>query len=191
MPPPNIPYDVFLSYNTRDRASVERVAHALRERGLAVFLDRWYLLAGRPWPVVLEEALDSCRAVAVLVGPSGMGDWQQREIYLAMSRQTRDLSFPVIPVLLPGADPALGFLALNTWIDLRDGLAEAFPLDALAAAIQGRPPGAEERVASCQTLHAICPFRGLRPFREEDAPFFCGREAVTRRLLQALAGRSL
>lgn len=187
----NIPYDVFLSYNTRDRASVERIAYALRERGLAAFLDRWYLLAGRPWPIVLEEALGSCRAVAVLVGPSGMGDWQQREMYLAVSRQTRDLSFPVIPVLLPGADPALGLLSLNTWIDLRDGLAEAWSMDALAAAIQGRLPGVEEQVSSSQTLHAICPFRGLRPFREEDAPFFCGRETVTRRLLLALGGRSL
>ena len=26
--------------------------------------------------------------------------------------------FPVIPVLLPGADPVLGFLGQNTWIDL-------------------------------------------------------------------------
>jgi signal transduction histidine kinase/KaiC/GvpD/RAD55 family RecA-like ATPase len=189
MHPPNIPHDVFLSYNTRDRASVETIAHELRARGLAVFLDRWYLLAGRPWPVVLEEALGSCRAAAVLIGPSGMGDWQQREMHLAVSRQTQDPSFPVIPVLLPGADPALGFLSINTWIDLRNGVTEAFSLDTFAAAVQGRPPGAEE--LPHRTLHGICPFRGLRPFREEDAPFFCGREVVTRRLLLALAERSL
>ena len=29
----------------------------------------------------------------------------------------------------------------------------------------------------------ICPYRGLRPFREEDAGFFCGREAFTEKLV--------
>ena len=43
-------YDVFLSYNWRDHGPVEEVARALIERGLSVFLDRWYLAAGRPWP---------------------------------------------------------------------------------------------------------------------------------------------
>ena len=86
-----------------------------------VFLDRWYLAPGRPWPQALEEALHTCRAVAVFLGPAGMGPWQQREHYLALDRQAASATFPVIPVLLPGADPALGFLGLNTWVDLRDG----------------------------------------------------------------------
>ncbi len=50
-------YDVFLSYNWRDHGIVEEVARNLREQGLSVFLDRWYVVPGRPWPHVLEEAL--------------------------------------------------------------------------------------------------------------------------------------
>ena len=114
-------HDVFLSYNWRDHGPVEELAHALRERGLTVFLDRWYLAAGRPWPQVLEEAIHACRSVAVFLGPNGMGHWQQREQGLALERQALDPNFPVIPVLLPGADPALGLLSLNTWVDLRAG----------------------------------------------------------------------
>ena len=41
--------DVFISYHWRDREGVESVAIALRERGLSGFLDRWYLVPGRPW----------------------------------------------------------------------------------------------------------------------------------------------
>ncbi len=50
-------YDVFLSYNWRDNGIVEEVARNLRGQGLSVFLDRWYVVPGRPWPQVLEEAL--------------------------------------------------------------------------------------------------------------------------------------
>ena len=32
----------------------------------------------------------------------------------------------------------------------------------------------------------ICPYRGLRPFREEDAAFFCGRKAFTNKLVEAV-----
>ena len=82
------PYDVFFSYHWRDHAAVEAVAQALHRQGLKVFLDRWYLVPGRSWPQALEEALTSCRAVAVFVGPEGLGPWQQRENYLALSRRT-------------------------------------------------------------------------------------------------------
>ncbi len=54
-------YDVFLSYNTRDHATAERIAHALRERKLKVFFDRWELVAGRPWPDALETHLERRR----------------------------------------------------------------------------------------------------------------------------------
>jgi len=33
----------------------------------------------------------------------------------------------------------------------------------------------------------VCPYRGLRPFEEEDAPFFFGREAFVARLAEVLA----
>src|SRR5262245_10916111 len=101
-------YDVFLSYNGRDHAAAEVIDRPLRDRGLRVYLDRWYLLPGRPWPAALEAAVGDCRAVAILLGPNGVGNWQQRERDLALDRQARDRSFPVIPVLLPAGEPTLG-----------------------------------------------------------------------------------
>ena len=121
-------FDVFLSYNTLDHAAVERIARALKERELRVFLDRWELVPGRPWPEALEEHLSRCRSAAVVLGPAGMGPWQQRERSLALDRQAKDAAFSVTPVILPNADPALGFLSLNTWVDLRNGVDLRIPL---------------------------------------------------------------
>ena len=87
-------------------------------------------------------------------------------------------------MLLPGHDdPALDFLALNTWVDLRDGLSDRAALERLIAAIRGELPGGPVRDPRAE----ICPYRGLQPFREEDAQFFFGREGVTAHLLERVA----
>ena len=172
-------YDVFFSYNSQDHTAVQAIARAMQERELTVYLDRWYLVPGRPWYEGLEQALGACRAVAVFLGPQGMGRWQQPEAYLSLDRQTRAADFAVVPVLLPGADPALGFLSLNTWVDLRHGLDDPVSIGVLEAAVRGQPPGPDLRHQVATTLATICPYRALRPFREEDAPFFFGRETFT------------
>ncbi len=183
-------FDVFLSYHWRDHDRVEALAQGLRREGLQVFLDRWYLTPGLPWPQELEEILGQCGAVAVCVGPGEMGPWQQREAYQALARQAREPKFAVIPVLLPGAEPPLGFLGQNTWVDYRAG-DDPTLLALLTAAIRGEPPGPELQARVSQTLAALCPYRGLLYFREEDAPFFYGREAGIGQLVEAVARQSL
>ncbi len=106
-------------------------------------MDRLYLIPGTPWPVALEQALGQSKAVAVFLGPGEMGRWQQREQHLALNRQTCTRS-PVIPVLLPGSDPPLGFLALNTWVDLRGRLDDETQLKKLANAVRGLAPSEED-----------------------------------------------
>ena len=174
-------FDVFFSYHTADHAAVTQVAQRLHERGIRVFLDRWYLAAGQPWPQALEQTLAACNAVAVFIGAEGLGPWQQRERDLALDRQGREPGFPVIPVLLSAADPALGFLKLNTWVDLSGGVSDPEALAILAAAIRREAPGplARDRIAAVRS--AICPYRGLQPFREEDEPFFSAARHSPRR----------
>lgn len=179
-------YDVFLSYNSRDHAVVERVAIWLRQRGLKPFLDRWYLIPGKPWPLVLENLLVNCGAVALFVGPGEMGPWQQRERSLALSIQTQRPSFSAIPVLLPGCEPAIGFLSQNTWIDLRHGVDDPVALENLARAIVGQPSGSGLDTAARSERAALCPFRGLLYFREQDAAFFFGRATAIQTLVTAV-----
>jgi energy-coupling factor transporter ATP-binding protein EcfA2 len=188
-------FDVFLSYHWRDHAQVEALAHRLREQKLTVFLDRWYLAPGQSWPKALETTLGNCRAVAVCIGQGEMGPWQQREQYLALERQVaaerRGYTFPVIPVLLPGAEPPLGFLSQNTWVDFRGRVDDPVLLNTLVNAVHGQPPGPDAQETIREKLATLCPYRGLLYFREEDAPFFFGREAAIAQLTSSVQQHSL
>ena len=132
---------LFVSYNTVDRTSVIAIQKVLEARGVTTFLDRDQLVPGLPWPQALEQALRDAKAVAIH-RPRAWG-WQKREMWFALDRQVRmekqGRAFPVIPVLLPGADLTPGFLFLNTWIDLRggpDGVVAAEALNAFDRAIE-------------------------------------------------------
>jgi len=177
-------YDLFLSYNSDDHHLVARLANGLEAAGLLCFFDRSYLKVGGNWVTELEAALDACRAVAVFIGPRGLGRWQQRERAWALDRQATDSEFPVIPVLLPGSDPPLGFLRQLTWVDLRDDPDEAVQIERLKVLFRGQH--VEPRRPSDH-----CPYRGLMNFREEDAEFFFGREKYTRTLVEKLSLRQL
>jgi ABC-type multidrug transport system fused ATPase/permease subunit len=156
----------------------------------AFFLYRWYLTPGLSWVDRLAAALNSCGAVAVLIGPHGLGRWQQRERDLALDRQAREPAFPVISVLLPSAEPVLDFLGLNTWIDLRAGVGDPAQYEILLKAIRGEPPGPDIQETLQRTRAEICPYRGLRMFCEEDARFFCGRKAFIETVTAATRRRN-
>ena len=183
-------HDLFISYHTKDRNAVTSVRQVLKARGISSFIDREHLVAGLPWPQALEQSLKSVSAVAVFLGPRGLGLWQKREIGFALDRQVQEERdgrlFPVIPVLLPGADPISGFLFLNTWVDLRQDVRDSRGLEALARAIGG------ERIEQLtETSEVILPYRGLEVFHEEHAAFFCGRETFSERLLNTTLNRNL
>jgi hypothetical protein len=165
---------------------LETIAHWLRAQAIGVFFDRWYLAPGKPWRQELEEVLRKCQTVAVCVGPGEMGPWQQREVSFALDRQAQDASVRVIPVLLPGSESVLGFLGQNTWIDLRAHLDDPIHLYALERAIRGEPAGADIAEQVRATLAAVYPYRGLLYFREEDAPFFFGRDAAIHDIVTAV-----
>lgn len=175
--------DVFLSYSRADTAAAMRLRDRLSDAGLATFLDRYQLPAGQEWQPALERGIAGSGAVAILVGPTGLGTWQQREMQLALDRAAefdrQGRTFPVIPVIMPGAvDPPGGFLKLLTWVDLRSDENDPGQLDLLLKGIRGQP------VAGASLREAICPYRGLLAFREEDAGLFFGREVEVAELVE-------
>lgn len=179
-------YDVFLSYNSLDRAAAEGVARWLVEAGLNPFFDRWELVAGELWLPALEEALGRSRTCAILIGPHGPSPWLRQEMQAALVERARNPQFRVIPVLLPGTqgrseDLLPRFLQLSNWVELRDGLGGLEGLHALAAGIRGTKPG---RWSS--PSESDCPYRGLRVFEEEHSRFFFGREEATRWLIEVV-----
>ena len=174
-------YDVFVSYSRSDEDGAAELNGWLCSQGLSTFFDRSKLRPGLRWVPALEDAIGRSRAVAVLVGKQGIGNTQQYERELALVRQSQETTLPIIPVLMPGCvSPPTGFLRLLTWVDLSKKasvLQQTESLAALRAALRG------EAIEPSELRASICPYRGLEPFREEDAPFFCGRDDAINELV--------
>jgi hypothetical protein len=146
-------YHVFLCHNSRDKPLVRQLAQRLLTQGVLPWFDEEVILAGERFPRKLEDALDTARVVAIIIGPQGMGRWQDMEYQAAIQRsiEERDTaerpSLRVIPVLLPGvpADVELPvFLRGLHNIDLREGGVEN--KDALRTFVQSIL-GREDRFA--------------------------------------------
>ncbi|HYO13388.1 MAG TPA: TIR domain-containing protein [Thermoanaerobaculia bacterium] len=134
-------FDVFLSYNSKDKRAVRQLAQALRAQDVRVWLDEDELVPGRPWQDALEEIIQTARTAAVLVGKDGLGPWEIPEMRACLSEFV-NRKMPVIPVLLPGAPqkPELPlFLRAFTWVDLRSGPGKG-GLDRLIWGITGKKP---------------------------------------------------
>jgi hypothetical protein len=101
-------------------------------------------------------------AVIILIGPRGFGNTQQYEGELAFYRQTRDPTFRIIPVLLPGtSDPPAGFLQLLTWIDFSTVSKVLEAPDEVARLLRAVQGGL---TSDLQVQKDICPYRASMLF---------------------------
>ncbi len=142
----NRQFDVFLSHNSEDKPIVRKLADALEARGLRPWLDERELIPGGSWQDELEEAIEDTRSAAVLIGPDGLGPWQDQEMRACLQRFVQN-GKRLIPVLLPEYSDAVrlpAFLTLRTIVDLRDGLTDA-GLDRLVWGITGKKPAGSRR----------------------------------------------
>jgi hypothetical protein len=140
-------YDVFLSHAHVDGALVEQIGIRLADEAkLNVWLDRWVLVPGEHWQQHMARGLGQARCCAVFIGSQTPKGWFQEEIQRALNRQTRDPTFRVIPVILPGGDRSLvdDFLELRTWVDFFDGTKHGQAFHLLLCGIKGLPPGRYE-----------------------------------------------
>jgi energy-coupling factor transporter ATP-binding protein EcfA2 len=167
-------YDVFVSYSRADWRHAADIDSVLRSKGLKPFFDRRNLAPGLPWVRALEQAIGASKAAIVLIGPRGLGNTQQYERELAFVRQTRDPAFPIVPVILPETtgDPPFDFLRVLTWIDFSHVAKVTDAPDQLELLLTVVQRG---QTSANTAREAICPYRGLDAFREEDAAFFFGR----------------
>jgi GTPase SAR1 family protein len=129
-------YDVFLSYNWRDKDTVRSIAGQLRNRGLRPWMDERQLRPGFLWQPELEEIIKRVPAAAVIIGAE-RGPWQAREIY-AFIQQSVSRGCVIVPVLLSDANTAdlPVFLQGLTWVNL--AVPEPDPIDQLVWGVTGQ-----------------------------------------------------
>ncbi len=185
-------FDVFLSYNSKDRQAVRCLGRALKKRELTVWLDEWELPPGCLWQNALEDIIANCKSAAVCVGENGVGPWEEPEMLALIRRFVNEkkktgITLPVIPVLLPKAPQSIKlpvFLEGFTWVDLSKGLKKA-GLDRLQWGITGEDPRAREKRSA-----SVLPFP-VKPARIERAE----TQRLPRRLLgdlkRSMAGGEL
>lgn len=133
-------FQVFLCHNSKDKAAVRRVNRALQDKNVSTWLDEEQLPPGRAWQALLEEQIQTISSVAVFVGESGFGPWQDVEMRAFITEFVRRRC-PVIPVILEDCVnvPQLPlFMQQFTWVDFRKK--EPPPTDMLVWGITGVKP---------------------------------------------------
>ena len=181
-------YDVFLSYNSSDRPVVRNVARRLRESRLRVWFDEDSSTRGADWQDELSARLLDSRACAIFIGAQEISGWVDREMKVALDRETNDREFRVFPVLLPEVGKVFHasrlppFLATKQWVDLREGPESAGAIQTWST----RSTASHRRSRSTVADDGECPYRGLEAFEEEHARFFFGRGAQVQRLIEEL-----
>jgi hypothetical protein len=90
---------VFISYSSRDRRFVNRLAADLQSRSVAVWLDEAELRVGDSLIDSIRSALDRIDfVVAVVSSHSVKSEWVRKELDIAMNREIEQKRVIVIPV---------------------------------------------------------------------------------------------
>ena len=137
-------FDVFLSHAHVDGVLVEKIGVRLADQAnLRIWLDRWVLVPGEHWQQQMAKGIGQARSCAVFIGTQTPRGWFQEEIERSLNRQTRDPTFRVIPVILPGGDRSLvdAFLELRTWVDFSEDIDDGRSFHLLLSGVKGVPPG--------------------------------------------------
>jgi GTPase SAR1 family protein len=115
-------FDVFLCHNSKDKPQVMAIGERLKERGILPWLDAWEIRPGARWQQELRRVIRSVKTVAVFIGPSGAGPWQELEVESLLGDFARR-GKPIIPVILEGRQGSPRLPAfLSSWhkVDMRN-----------------------------------------------------------------------
>lgn len=178
-----ITFDAVILYPPGCADEVERIARRLEdEQKLHLWLDHWHTTPNDPPEEAFQSALTHSAALLVVVTPNTRYPWRNTRLRNSLQRASGTWRQRVVPILLSGArrpqqeSDLPPFLRRRQWLKLQHPPLDS--LDEISRALRGLSP----HKTTEKTQTAICPFRGLEVFREEDACFFFGREALVGRL---------
>ena len=105
-----VQYDVFLSYNNRDRTWVEQLATSIESeqygsRSLKVFLDELDIIPGKNVIQAIENGLETARYVCPILSENSIdAEWPNMEWSIAISKDPSGSKGTIIPIWLGGCD---------------------------------------------------------------------------------------
>ena len=132
-------FDVFLSYNSREKEFARMFKQTITELGLRAWLDDDELRPGLPWQPLVAKAISDALSIAVLVGPSGIGPWEEEEMQASLGAAVKNKR-PVFAVIFSDKDtlPEIPFWLKNRGYISIDGIVSEKNLADLHWAITGK-----------------------------------------------------
>src|ERR1700730_6037088 len=129
---------IFLSFHSKDVALAEAIRAGIcrLEPDANVFFSPFSLSSGLRVPK-LGAQIAEADAFLLLIGPKGIGPWQEVEYFTAFDRHVNDKGFAVLPVIAAGAAaPGLPFLRGLNWVEA-PGITEDKALHRIVAGLKG------------------------------------------------------
>jgi len=176
---------IFLSFNSKDRALAEELCAGLtRMRPSAQIFFSPVSIGPGFWLPKLADEIAAADAFLLLIGPKGIGPWQEVEYYAAFDRHVGDHRFTLVPLLAADAQaPGLPLLRNLNWVEAAL-VADETVLYRILAALEG------EAVATATPIWKLVnPYRGLEAMTEANADYFYGRSIETGEVLNALTSQ--
>ena len=84
---------IFLSHAGEDSQPAKELAVHLKQAGLEVWLDVERLKPGDRWMEEIEEGLQQAKTFVLYVGKSGVRNWVDQEVRVALDRSTKEKTF--------------------------------------------------------------------------------------------------
>jgi len=78
-------YDVFLSYSSKDKPTVQELAERLKQDGLRVWFDNWVINPGDLIPLAIERGLERSRTLVLVMSKNAFtSEWMTLERQTAL-----------------------------------------------------------------------------------------------------------
>ncbi|MBC8504227.1 MAG: toll/interleukin-1 receptor domain-containing protein [Chloroflexi bacterium] len=112
-------YDVFLSYSSKDKPAVVKLAKYLHKNGLRIWFDDWIVQTGDDIILEIEKGLEKSRILVLVMTDNAFGsDWVSLERNTSLFRDPTNHQRRFIPLLLTECEiPAV--LRRYKYIDFR------------------------------------------------------------------------
>ena len=110
---------VLISFNLKDVA----LAEAIRASLFVVDCDLEIVLSPASygavfWRANIANGISEVDAFVLLIGPNGIGPWQEVEYHIALNRHMRDGRFAVVPIIAAGSQvPRASFLRSLNFVE--------------------------------------------------------------------------
>lgn len=173
-----MPYDVCISYSSRDRDRILVMAEQLRGAGVSVWIDQGGIDAAALWTAEIVKAIDGCKVLLLALSTSAAESPNVvKEVSLALDRKKHILPVNLEPVEVPVAlrYPLAGIQHVDLFGDKAQ---ENFGTVVRALARLGVPvgPAAADapivarapRKALNDKVIAVLPFVNISPDKESD-----------------------